>query len=140
MPPIDDVNSALNVLISNQEQTHSCVKELGKDVKRNTALVVANGVRLNMVLDKSRENDTRLTDVELWKAGHSGEIIGKEKTRSRFSSKTTLICTIAGTLLALLGMWFTIVQPALNVSAEVLTQFKALNGQLSELKLPSLKK
>ena len=66
MPPIDDVNSALRVLISSQEQTHSCVKELSRDVKRNTALVVANGVRLNIVIEKTRENDDRLTGVELW--------------------------------------------------------------------------
>ncbi len=133
MPPIDNVDSALRVLISLQEQTHSCVKELGKDVKRNTALVVANGVRLDTVINETRDNDVRLTDVELWRAKHSGVKIGKEERRSIFSSKTTLICTVVGTLLALLGMWYTLVQPALSVNAEVLTQFKALNGQLSEL-------
>ncbi len=133
MPPIDDVNSALRVLISSQEQTHSCVKELSKDVKRNTAFVVANGIRLDTVISETRDNDERLTNVELWKEHHSGEKIGKEERRSMFSSKTTLICTVMGTLLALLGMWYTLVQPALSVNAEVLTQFKALNGQLSEL-------
>ncbi len=140
MPPEDEVNSALRVLISTQEQTHSCVKELSKDVKRNTALVVANGVRLDTVIKETRENDDRITDVELWKAGHSGEKIGKEERRSIFSSKTTLICTVVGTLLALLGMWFSLVQPALSMNAEVLSEFKALNGQLSELEMPFLKK
>ncbi len=135
MPPIDDVNSALRVLISTQEQTHSCVKELSKDVKRNTALVVANGVRLDTVIKETRENDDRITSVELWKATHSGEKIGKEERRSIFSSKTTLICTVVGTLLALLGMWLTLVQPALSMNAEVLSEFKALNGQLLELEL-----
>ncbi len=140
MPRNDDVNSALRVLISSQEQTHSCVKELSKDVKRNTALVVANGVRLDTVIKETRENDDRLTDVELWRATHSGVKIGKEERRSIFSSKTTLICTVVGTLLALLGMWFTLVQPALSMNAEVLSEFKALNGQLSELEMPFLKK
>ncbi len=135
MPPVDDVNSALRILITNQEQTHSCVKDLSRDVQRNTALVVANGVRLDTVINETRENDVRLTDVELWKERHSGEKTGKEERRSIFSSKTTLICTVVGTLLVLLSMWFTLVQPALNVSAEVLSTFKALNGQLSELKL-----
>ncbi len=130
-----EVDSALRILISSQEQTHSCVKELGKDVKRNTAFVVANGVKLETVIKDIEQNDVRLTNVELWSAKHVGEKTGREERRSIFSSKTTLICTIAGTLLALLGMWFTLVQPALSMNAEVLSNFKAINGQLSELVL-----
>ncbi len=130
-----EIDSALRVLISSQELTHSCVKELSRDVKRNTALVVANGIRLDTVIKETRENDERLTDVELWKAGQSGEKIGKKEERSIFSSKTTLICTVVGMLLALLGMWFTIVQPAINTNSEVLTAFRALNGQHLELKI-----
>ncbi|KKK70889.1 hypothetical protein LCGC14_2919410, partial [marine sediment metagenome] len=40
-------NAALRILINVQQQTHSCVKSLTKDVSRNSALTIANGVKLD---------------------------------------------------------------------------------------------
>ncbi len=128
-------NEEANLLIELQKRTHSCVKNLDRDVKRNTALVVANGVKLDTAIDSNKKCDTRLTKIELWKATHTGEATGKVHKASRFNTKTTLICVVGVALLTLLGFWFTTVQPALNLSADMLSQFKAINGQLLELNI-----
>ena len=128
-------DNAIIILLDMQKQTHSCVKELGKDVKRNTAFTVANGVKLDGVVEFEKVCDNRLKDVELWRAKHTGEAMGKTHKASRFNAKTTLVCVVAGVLLTLAGLWFTIVQPVLSINQEVLADFKAINGQLLELNI-----
>ncbi len=128
-------NSALRILIDSQKQTHSCVKSLTKEVMRNSAMTVANGVRIQTVIANCKPCKEKVAEMELWKAKHTGEASGKIHKTSKFFSNTRLICMVGGSLLALLGFWFTVVQPALDVSAEVLAQFKAINGSLSELNI-----
>lgn len=123
--------NAISVLVDLQKQTHSCVKELSRDVKRNTALTVANGVKLETVIKESKDNNNRLDGVELWQAGHMGEAKGKEHRETRFTSRTTLICVIGGTLLTLLGLWFSFVQPALNANADLIQEVQKIEATIN---------
>ncbi len=126
-------NGTVGIIIEMQKETHSCIKQLQRDVTRNTAKTVANGVKLDGVIAGCKPCKVSMANMEIWKATHMGEAAGKVHKASRFNTKTRVICAIAGILLALLGFWFKIVQPAIDVNAEVLTNFKAINGQLLEL-------
>ncbi len=130
-----DSEKPFEALIDLQRQTHSCVKALQRDVTKNTAKTVANGVKLDGVIKNCDPCRAKMANMEIWKAIHTGEATGKVHRASRFSTKTKLICMIGGTLLALLGFWFSTIQPAINASSESLAQFKAINGQLSELNI-----
>ncbi len=125
----------VKLIIELQKQTHSCVKTLQKEVMRNSAMTVANGVKIGTVIANCRPCRQSVSDLELWKAGHIGEATGKAHKASRFNTKTTLICVVGVALLTLLGFWFTTVQPAINLSADMLSEFKAINGQLLELNI-----
>ncbi len=128
-------NEEIKIFIELQKETHSCVKTLQREVMRNSAMTVANGLKIETVLEGCKPCKAKVADIELWKATHTGEAAGKVHRASRFTTKTRVICTVVGVLLALLGFWFTTVQPALNLSANVLAEFKAINGQLSELNI-----
>ncbi len=125
----------INILMELQKETHSCIKDLQREIMRNSAMTVANGLKIGTAIENCIPCREKMAEIDLWKAGHIGEAAGKVHKASRFNTKTTLICTIGVTLLTLLGFWFTIVQPALNVSAEILSEFKAINGQFSELNI-----
>ncbi len=123
----------ISILMELQKETHSCVKELQREVARNSAMTVTNGLKIGTVIENCRPCRAQVANIELWKAGHTGEAAGKSHRASRFNMKTTLMCVIGGTLLTLLGFWFTVVQPMINVNAEMLSEFKSINGQHSEL-------
>ncbi len=126
-------NEETNILLELQKQTHSCVKSLQREVQRNSAMTVANGLKIGTVIENCKPCRKSVAEIELWKATHTGEATGKAHKASRFNTKTTLICVVGVALLTLLGFWFTTIQPAINVSAEMLSEFKALNGQHLEL-------
>ncbi len=123
----------VKLIIELQKQTHSCVKSLQREVQRNSAMTVSNGLKNGTVIANCQPCRQSVSELELWKAGHTGEATGKAHKASRFDSKTTLICVIGVALLTLLGFWFTVIQPMINVNAEMLSEFKSINGQHSEL-------
>ncbi len=128
-------NEEIKIFIELQKETHSCVKTLQREVARNSAMTVANGLKIETVIENCKPCKAKVADIEIWKALHTGEAAGKVHRALRFTAKTRVMCTVVGILLALLGFWFSVVQPALNVSAEALSEFKAINGQLSELRI-----
>ncbi len=131
----EEINSALRILINTQQQTHGCVKDLGKDVKRNTALVVANGVKLDTAIEYNKECDKRLTGVEIWKAEHEGEEKGEEKRASKFNSKTTLLCIVGGFILSIIVFWFTTIRPSIDINTGLVFEIKSIKDQLSALEI-----
>ncbi len=128
-------NEEVKLIIELQKQTHSCVKTLQREVQRNSAMTVANGLKIGTVIENCKPCRAQVAEIELWKATHTGEATGKAHKASRFNTKTTLICVVGVALLTLLGFWFTTVQPAINLSADMLSEFKAINGQLLELNI-----
>ncbi len=98
-------------------------------------MTVTNGIKIETVIENCKPCRAQVANIEIWKATHTGEAAGKVHRASRFTTKTTVICAVGGILLALLGFWFSVVQPALDVSAEMLSEFKTINGQLSELQI-----
>jgi len=112
-------NTALRILINVQEQTHACVKSLTRDVSRNSALTIANGVKLDTAIKYNEECDKRLTGVELWKAGHVGEGKGRDKLSSSIGTKITLYSVIGTLIIAALAFYFTSVKPTMDKAVGV---------------------
>lgn len=129
------------LIISLIKQVRDDVTGLSKSVGRNNSKVVSNGVKLDIMINYSEKCDERLTDLEDWKAGHVGFAAGKSRKASLFGSNTTLICTVGATLIALAGLWFTTIAPALSVSARVLDRVEIIEEkyQVASDVLESLK-
>ncbi len=66
-------NEEVKLIIELQKQTHSCVKTLQKEVMRNSAMTVANGLKIGTVLENCKPCRAQLAEIELWKATHTGE-------------------------------------------------------------------
>ncbi len=114
------------IIITLVTQVRDDVTDLSKSVARNNAKVVSNGTKLDSVIRYNKKCDERLGELEEWQAGHKGFTAGRDKKAGVFNSKTTLICTIGGTIIALAGLWFSIVQPALEVNAGVLAKIEVI--------------
>ncbi len=121
------------LIISLQKQTRKDITDLAKSVSRTNSRVAANGVKMDSVIKYNIRCDGRLGDIEEWKASHSGYAAGKEKKAGVFNAKTTLICTIGGVIIAFAGLWFSYVQPALEVSASVLDKVEATDSKYQEV-------
>lgn len=130
------VNGAMRILINIQEQTHTCVKDLGKDVRQNTSLVIANGVKLDAAIEYNKECDKRLTGVELWKAGHTGEGVGKKKFSNSVGGKITLVCTIGAFIFAAIAFYYTSIKPTLERSIGAYDKIAAIEQKYQELLKP----
>ncbi len=125
-------NSAMRILINVQQQTHSCVKSLTKDVTRNSALTVANGVKLDTSIKYNIECDKRLKTVELWRAKHEGQGEGRDKMSSRIGTKITLGCTIGVFVIATLAFYFTSVKPTMDKAVSVYEKVIAIDKSRQE--------
>ena len=117
-------NAALRILINVQQQTHTCVKNLTKDVSRNSALTIANGVKLDTAIEYNKECDKRLKTVELWRASHTGEGAGKAKLHDKINVKITLLCTIGAFVIAGLAFYYTSVKPILDKNVVIVQKFQ----------------
>ncbi len=60
-------NGTVGILIELQKQTHACVKELQRDVTRNTAKTVSNGVKLDSIAANFKPYKAKVDDLEIWK-------------------------------------------------------------------------
>ncbi len=120
------VNAAMRILINVQEQTHTCVKKLGDDLSRNSAKTVANGVKLDTAISYNEKCDKRLTKVELWKAKHTGEGVGKAKLHDRINVKITLLCTIGMFIIAGLAFYYTSIKPTLDKNTAIVQKYQEL--------------
>ncbi len=121
------------IIITLVTQVRDDVTDLSKSVARSNAKIVSNGTKLDSVINYNKQCDERLDDLEEWSAGHKGFAAGRNKKASVFSSKTTLICTISGAVIALAGFWFSLVQPALEVSASVLEKIEVIEAKYLEV-------
>ncbi len=121
------------LIISLQKQTRKDITSLAKSVSRTNSRVAANGVKLDSVIEYNKKCDGRLGDIEEWKAGHAGFAAGRDKKVGVFNAKTTLICTVCGVIIAFAGLWFSYVQPALEVSASVLEKVETTDLKYQEL-------
>ncbi len=130
------VNSALRILIGVQRQTHTQVIELAKSVSRNNSLTVGNGVKLDTAIEYNKKCDERLSDVELWKAGHVGEGLGKTKLSNRIGVKITLVCTVGALFIAAAAFYFTSVKPTLDKSVDVINKIAFIEQKYQELLKP----
>ena len=130
------VNSALRILIGVQRQTHTQVIELAKSVSRNNSLVIGNGIKLDTAIEYNKECDKRLTEVELWKAGHVGEGLGKAKLTDRIGVKITLLCTVGALIIAGSAFYFAELKPALDKSTGVYNKIAAIEQKYQELLKP----
>ncbi len=117
-------DSSVSILIDLNRQTHSCVKAFQRDLSRNTAMTVANGVMINEVKKNCTPCRAQVKELELWRAGHEGEATGCERKKRWYETKTTLICTIIITLLTLFGGWFTYVRPILGMKNSMTTSLE----------------
>ena len=130
------VNSALRILIGVQRQTHTQVIELAKSVSRNNSLVIGNGIKLDTAIEYNKECDKRLTVVELWRAGHDGEGVGKAKLSSKIGVKITLLCLVGTLFIAAAAFYFAELKPALNKSVGVYDKIAAIELKYQELLKP----
>ena len=119
-------NAALRILINVQQQTHTCVKSLTKDVSRNSALTIANGVKLDTAIEYNKECDKRLKTVELWRASHTGEGAGKSKLHDKINVKITLLCTIGAFVIAGFAFYYTSIKPTLDKNMAIVQKFQEL--------------
>ncbi len=80
-------NTAMRILIDG-------VKVLQGDMTRNSALTVANGVKIDGVLIFNKKCEGRMTKLELWRERHVGQGEGKEKLSTSIGAKITLYSVI----------------------------------------------
>jgi hypothetical protein len=129
-------NTAMRILINVQEQTHACVKSLTRDVSRNSALTISNGVKLDTSIKYNEECDKRLKTVELWKAGHEGEGKGRDKVTTSIGKKITLYSVIGTFIIAALALYFTEIKPKLDLSLGVYNKLTVIEQKYQELLKP----
>ncbi len=120
------------IIITLVTQVRDDVTDLAKSVSRNNAKVFSNGTKLDSVIKYNKKCDERLGDLEEWQAGHKGFAAGRDKKAGVFNSKTTLFCTIGGFVLAAAGLWFSLVQPALEVNASILAKVEVIEEKYQE--------
>ncbi len=126
-------NSAMRILIDVQKQTHTQVVGLSKSVSRNNSLIVGNGVKLDNSIAYNKKCDIRLTSVELWKAGHVGEAVGKKSVFDRTGAKITLYCIVGTLIIAAAAFYLAELKPTLDKSMGIYNKISIIEQKYQEL-------
>jgi hypothetical protein len=104
----------LDRILDEQISIRSDIKGLIREVGKANASLTLQTLQTKQMNNYIASCEKRLTDSEIWRAKHEGNVEGKQKLFDIAGVKLTLFCTIGTFIGSIVAFYYTMIKPLID--------------------------